>query len=364
METVNKQRKVLADVTVAIITRNEAIRLPDLLDALLAGSVLPQAIVVVDNGSTDLSRQIVETYVKRYGEVSIHWRGFLDNNLGRSRAFALEHANTDRVAFVDADCLIPELWLERLTDAFDFYEQRFPELAGIGVNSRPVSTDPNLQRWLTLLQDYWLGHGGSPQAKFFTQNTFVDHLPTTCVMYCRSAVLRSGNFSENFQSVCEDVELSVRLRQHGFRLMVVPDLIVGHATSDTFLAWSERLWRFGWGQGWVQLAHPEKICWRFWAPAAVFHSFLLSLLLSSWLNSALLIPFIYFACVIFTAARISLRTRCWEDFSGSLILLLVTHFSYIGGAAFFLWQQMLPRRISGTLRSLRTLHSFSRSETG
>jgi GT2 family glycosyltransferase len=56
---------------------------------------------------------------------------------------------------------------------------------------------------------------------------------TGCAMLVRPALIRRvGSFDPRFFAYCEDVDLSIRARQAGFRVLFVPASVVYHDTTD------------------------------------------------------------------------------------------------------------------------------------
>lgn len=346
--------------SVAIVVRNEARRLPGLLRRIALSSVRPFEIIVVDNASTDLTQQICLRFSEENPELRLRWRAFSDNNLGRSRAFAIAEAESDYVIFIDADVGFANTLLADLSSSFTQLRMGHPQLAALGASAVMASADPQLDRWLSFIQKGILGHGGSPQAKLFSKSRFVDHVPTTMAIFYRPAVLVVGNFSDRFNSVCEDVDLSYRLRAAGFSLQMSSELRVRHETCGSLLEWSERLWRFGWGQGLVEEHSVESIHKRFWLALAAFHIFVLSMLLSLLVPEFIFINLVYFFSIGIMSFAMYARTRRWVDFRGVLLLYLCTHFSYAWGAAVYFWSVYVPRFLRG--KGLRLIPRWTQTE--
>jgi hypothetical protein len=89
-------------LSVAIITRNEEVRLPE----CLASTVMAAEVVVVDSGSSDRTVEIAQTFgAKVYHE---NWSGF-----GLQKQKAIDHCTQPWVLVLDADeRLTPELMTE------------------------------------------------------------------------------------------------------------------------------------------------------------------------------------------------------------------------------------------------------------
>lgn len=99
-------------VSVVIPVKDDAVLLRRCLDALAVQRVLPDEIVVVDNGSTDASAEVAQEFGARVvaepapGIPAASARGF-------------DAAVGEVIARLDADCVPPPDWIERIRDAFE-----------------------------------------------------------------------------------------------------------------------------------------------------------------------------------------------------------------------------------------------------
>lgn len=101
-------------VSAAIVTHNRAHYLPDAIESILGQTVRDLQVIVVDDGSTDDTRHVVEPYLDRIEYVPTPHAG-----KAAARNTAVELAAGDFVAFCDSD----DYWcadrLERQLAAFD-----------------------------------------------------------------------------------------------------------------------------------------------------------------------------------------------------------------------------------------------------
>jgi glycosyltransferase involved in cell wall biosynthesis len=93
-----------ASVTVVIPCYNSASTLPRALTSVFEQSLLPEKIILVNDGSTDNTRNIITSLQETYGK---EWLYLIDlcENQGPSHARneGVRLANTDYIAFLDAD---------------------------------------------------------------------------------------------------------------------------------------------------------------------------------------------------------------------------------------------------------------------
>src|SRR5437899_1067373 len=121
-----------APVTVAILTFNEEKNIRRAIESVAHGDWKPACLLVIDNGSTDNTQFVVEDCRKSIHSFPIFLIGADDNNLGASRALAVSRATTEYIAFLDADCMAPKEWLEKLWRGLCFYDDNYENIAAVG----------------------------------------------------------------------------------------------------------------------------------------------------------------------------------------------------------------------------------------
>jgi GT2 family glycosyltransferase len=201
----------VATLSLAVIipTLNEARMIGGCLRAL-AGVRFPHdrlRVVVVDNGSTDATLQIVEEFRQELPLQVFQRRGVFISAL---RNFGAAQVDADVLAFLDADCLPESDWIER----------------GLG----RLAT---LDRKIILGGDYRIPANSTWLARsWFEQRSpqksgSVGYLPSGNLFIRRGEFLALGGFDESLQTN-EDSELCARARLYGFRVIADPQVAVVH----------------------------------------------------------------------------------------------------------------------------------------
>jgi glycosyltransferase involved in cell wall biosynthesis len=234
------------NLTICVLTWNEEERIGSCLQSL---QPCDADILIVDNGSTDRTLEIVS----RFSNIRVLRSP--ENNLGRARAMAVAECETRWIAFIDADCIAPPGWASRLRDAWLNHVEKDPNTVAVGGGNRPPETGAFYRALRTMLEST-LGHLRTSQAFCPTETRKVTHLPTCNVLYERSAIIAAGNFSSRFKKVCEDLELNQRLHQRGRTFYQISGLEVEHRHSPGFSAWARKMFLYGYGQIQVMRLHP------------------------------------------------------------------------------------------------------------
>jgi len=232
------------DITVALCTYNRCDSLAAALESV-AVSRLPQSvsweILVVDNNSTDQTREVVERFASQYPD---HFRYAFEPRPGKSHALnsAIHDTNAGILAFMDDDVQVEPDWLHMLTRIFDD-----PEYAGAGGRILPASefTPPtwletSARNALAPLAMFDLG----PVAGRLREPPF-----GTNMAFRREVFARYGDFRCDLgprpgsEIRSEDTEFGMRLLQGGEHLWYEPAAVVHHkiarsrVTQHYFLNW-------------------------------------------------------------------------------------------------------------------------------
>ena len=213
-------------VTVLIPAYNAADTIRATLSSLLAQSFdEPYEIIVVDSSSDETPRVIANEFPTAH---LIH----LDQQTGpgAARNLGLIQAAGAIIACIDADCIAPPDWLERMVAA----QRAGHEVVGGAIeNGNPES----LISWAGYLGEFreWLPVG---------QARLVDHAPTCNISYSRSIFARFGGFPAKFYPQ-EDLLYHWRLSHHGTPIWFEPDIRVRHVHRSTWRAYVRHLRRIG-----------------------------------------------------------------------------------------------------------------------
>ncbi|MDQ3863721.1 MAG: glycosyltransferase family 2 protein [Actinomycetota bacterium] len=216
-------------LTVVIPNWNGQRFLSTCLNSLREQSFKDFEAIVVDNGSTDGSAELV---VGSFPEVRVL-------PLGKNRGFSaavnagIEASDSEYVALLNNDTEVDPGWLKALIQAADSH----PE-AGlfasklVDFNDRCVLDGAgDVLRYSGL--PYRLGHGELDLGQY-DEEAFVFGACAGAALYRRFMLDDIGLFDEDFFANCEDGDLSFRAQLAGYRCLYVPEAVVYHMGSATF----------------------------------------------------------------------------------------------------------------------------------
>jgi GT2 family glycosyltransferase len=196
---------------------------------VVANTVGDYELIVVDNASTDGTRQSLKKFASRHHRVQIHLnatnRGFAGGNNDGIRL-----ANGKFIVLLNNDTLVPAGWLDRLLRRFHDH----PEIGLIGpvTNSagneqRIELKDLNEKNYEQIAGDYLKRQEG---ILFPTEK-----LGFFCVAIRKEVIDKIGLLDETFGiGMFEDDDYCVRAKFAGYKLAVVEDCFVYHKGSVSF----------------------------------------------------------------------------------------------------------------------------------
>ena len=246
------------EVSVVVVNWNGAAWLPRCLEALRRQRGIQFETVLVDNGSTDGS---VELVAASFPEVRIvrlpSNEGFAGGNNAGVRA-----ARARLVAFLNNDTEADPGWLRALADALCATPHAALAASRIVFMDRPGVIDSAGDGWLRAGSGFKRGHGSAAGA-WEDQDQVFGACGAAC-MIRRDAFEAVGGFDEEFFLLFEDVDLSYRVRLAGWTCVYVPAARVLHASSATIGRLSSLSVFYGQRNvEWVYFGNtPRTLLWR------------------------------------------------------------------------------------------------------
>lgn len=162
-------------ISVVVPVRNEEDSIRELLDNLLAQTLLPAQIVIADGGSTDSTTRIIGDYINRGAPIRLIQAG--PALPGRGRNLAAAEASHEWIAFIDAGVRPETNWLELLSaraqneDTIDVVygswapvtDSFFKECAAIAYVPPPAPVRPRSIVSSLMRRTVWSAVGGFPE---------------------------------------------------------------------------------------------------------------------------------------------------------------------------------------------------------
>jgi len=229
LDPVMKNSGASDKVTVVIVNWNGVAFLEQCLTALMAQTLVPHEIILVDNASTDSSLDVV----RRYSLVRLI---ALDYNSGFAQGnnIAIKAASSEStwIALLNPDAFAEPRWLEELLAAAEHHPE-FDIFGSRLVNANDITVADGAGDAYHISGLVWrMGHGVAVSSL----PDVVSEVFSPCAaaaLYRRSALREIGGFDEDYFCYVEDIDLGFRLRLLGFRCLDVPQSIAHHVGSGT-----------------------------------------------------------------------------------------------------------------------------------
>ncbi len=263
-------------VSIIVPAWNEQVGLVKTVETILASVYKNIEIVVINDGSTDKSDELMKAFVASYEEKSRHNPGKIPiiylykENGGKGRALntGIGLSSGDIIMSIDADCALTPMTIQNFTKYFED-----PEVMAavgnvkIGNNSALLGT----LQYLEFLFSFYFKKADSI-------------LNTIYIIGGAAGAFRREVFSAigmyNPENITEDIDLSVRIQKAGMKIVYAADAIVYTEAATTIKGLSaQRLrWKRGRFQTFMQhrqlffsdrSEHNKLLTW-FILPLAVF----------------------------------------------------------------------------------------------
>ncbi len=185
-------------------------------------------VIVVDDGSTDLTGKIAQDYAVRYIRQ-------VNQGPAAARNNGVRQARGDIILFTDADCVPDNNWISEMLKPFD-------EAQVAAVKGAYRTRQHSLSARFAQLEF-------EERFELLKKADSIDMVDTYSAGFRRDIFLELGGFDTSFPVANnEDTELSYRMSAQGYKMVFSPQAIVCHLRhSDTIIKYARlKFWRGYW----------------------------------------------------------------------------------------------------------------------
>jgi len=214
--------------SIIILTKNRAQLLEKNLSSLTRQIIKPTEIIIIDNNSTDKTSKVIKKYQRL-----LPIKYFKNSGSGYSKLynFGIQKASSNLICFLDDDCAAEKTWLREILKVYTKNKQ--------SVIQGQTYSLPKNNLYAQIMNDHyqnWLKSNliNSQELKFLDNKNAA--IP-------KEILIKYGSFSEKQGIGSEDLELSIRLKKNGVKIIFAPKAIAWHHERDNFCAFVQQHWR-------------------------------------------------------------------------------------------------------------------------
>lgn len=226
-------------VSVVVASYNGERTLKACLESLQRLNYPDYELILVDDGSTDATRQLAAAYPSvRY------LRHERNRGLSAARNTGIAAATGEIVAFTDADCRADRDWLHYLVG--DLLRSDFAAIGG------PNLLPPEDSAVAAAV----MASPGGP-AHVMLNDREAEHIPGCNMAFYRWALEQVDGFDPVFRAAGDDVDICWRLQQAGHKIGFSPGGFVWHYRRSTLGAYLKQQRGYGEAESLLMRKHPE-----------------------------------------------------------------------------------------------------------
>jgi GT2 family glycosyltransferase len=217
----------MKSVSIIIVNWNGGHLLDECLSSLEKQRYKNFEIIVVDNGSTDGSIQVLEQWARVVKVMALSEnKGFTGGNIE-----GLKAARGEYIGLFNNDAVADPNWLRELVTAMDEDDIVGICASKLIIYDQPDKIDSAGDGCVT--SGHGIKRGNRESINNFTKKEYVFGACAAAVLYRRKMIEDIGFFDEDFYLNCDDSDLNFRAQLMGWKCMYVPTAVALHRVSAT-----------------------------------------------------------------------------------------------------------------------------------
>jgi glycosyltransferase involved in cell wall biosynthesis len=246
IHTKNNRKKITVfNFSVIITVYNTPNEVDEFLNSLTSQTDSNFEVIVVEDSLQAPSKQICEQYADK---LNINYYFVPPKGRSEKRNFALQHAQGDYFIIFDTDCIIPPHYFEIVRNRLTF-----DDVDCFGGPDNADRSFSNIQKAINFAMTSMLTTGGirggtSKPEKFF---------PRSFNMGLSRKVFETVGGFRNV--IGEDSDMSIRIKEAGFRVMLFQDAFVFHKRKLDIKRFSKQVTTFGKARVLLARLHPGSL---------------------------------------------------------------------------------------------------------
>ncbi len=277
-----------SDLTVSFIipVYNRPNEITELLESMAQQTINNFEVVVIEDGSSVKCKMICKQFENR---LDIKYFYKENTGPGQSRNYGFERAIGNYCIFLDSDCVLPENYFETVQSAL-----KIDYIDAFGGPDRAHPDFSILQKAINYSMTSFFTTGG---IRGSSEKLDKFHPRSFNMGYSRKVFNTTKGFSK--MRFGEDIDMSIRILQNGFKTRLIKDAYVYHKRRTTLRQFFKQVFNSGIARINLSKRHPNTLKIVHLAPV-MFTLGTISLLLASIFYSVIfLLPILAYMIIIF-----------------------------------------------------------------
>lgn len=242
-----------SEFSVIIPVYNRPQEVEEILSSLAAQNFKNFEVIIVEDGSTIRCEPVVDAYRDKL-KIAYYYKS--NTGPGPSRNFGFTHAKGKYFIVFDSDCILPPEYMQVVKDSIlknQWDAWGGPDKAHVDFTLKQRAMAYTMSSVLTTGGI----RGGKKHLGWFQPRSFNMGMS-------RKVFEKTGGF--RFDRYAEDIEFSIRMKQSGFKVGLIPEAFVYHKRRISFRQFYRQVSNFGKGRAMIGKVHPEEIKLTHWFP--------------------------------------------------------------------------------------------------
>lgn len=272
-------------ISLVIPVYNRPEEIVELLESIAEQTYRDFEVIVVEDGSSRPCKDDISRFESCF-KLAYHFKP--NSGPGPSRNYGVQYATGDYVIVLDSDCILPKDYLETVHRSIGT-----GKIDAFGGPDRANPSFTTTQKAINYSMTSFLTTGG---IRGGMKNVEKFH-PRSFNMGVRTEVWRKlGGFSE--MRYGEDIDFSIRLKEAGYRVVLIPEAWVWHKRRNTLKSFYHQVFHFGQARICLYRLHPTTLKLVHLLPAAFVCGTVLLLLAAPFTHGWSLLPLLILALVM------------------------------------------------------------------